>query len=211
MNKLLRLQLRRREGTPKGRTLWTRIMQGSLLGAFLAGIFLANIMGREAVSNAGILNDYFVEKFQYTEINGQNLFFYIIGERLPLLLLLLILTLTSLSMVGGILMLGWQSFSVGFMLSTAIAKYGMKGILLVLGGLFPQQLFYFTVYILYCYLAMYLRQRLHKDKMGNGSDRGYIYGAWLIASIGILFIFMTGIFLESYMNPVILKNILKIF
>lgn len=211
MRKLLHLRLRRRERAPESRSLWTRMMQGSLLGAFVAGIFLANLMGREAVSNAGILNDYFVEKFQYTEINGQKLFFYILGERMPLLLLLLFLTLTTLGMIGGILMLGWQGFSVGFMLSAAIAKYGVKGILLVLGGLFPQYLFYFAVYILYCYFAAYLRQRLNRSKMGSNSERGYIFGAWLIAVVGILLIFIMGIFLESYINPIILKNILKFF
>lgn len=211
MKKLLRLRCRRQEGMAKSRSLWTRLMQGSLLGAFTAGIFVANLMGREAVSNAGILNDYFVEKFQYTEINGQNLFFYIIGERVPMLLLLLLLTLTSLGIAGGILMLDWQGFSVGFMLSTAIAKYGMKGILLILGSLFPQYVFYFPVYILYCYLAVYLRRRMYKDRAGNGSDRRYIYGAWLIAAIGILAVFITGIFLESYINPTILKKILKFF
>lgn len=211
MKKLLCLLGRRQERMARSRSLWTRLMQGSLLGAFVAGIFMANLMGREAVSNAGVLNDYFVEKFQYTEINGQNLFFYIIGERVPLLLLLLLLTLTTLGMAGGLLMLDWQGFSVGFMLSTAIAKYGIKGILLVLGGLFPQYIFYFPVYILYCHLAAYLRQRLHKDRMGNSSDRGYIYGAWLIAATGILLIFVAGIFLESYVNPTILKKILKIF
>lgn len=211
MKKLLRLRCRRQEGMAKSRSLWTRLMQGSLLGAFMAGILVANLMGREAVSNAGILNDYFVEKFQYTEINGQNLFFYIIGERVPMLLLLLLLTLTSLGIAGGILMLDWQGFSVGFMLSTAIAKYGMKGILLVLGSLFPQYVFYFPVYILYCYFAVYLRRRMNKDRAGNGSDRRYIYGAWLIAAMGILAIFITGIFLESYINPTILKKILKFF
>lgn len=211
MKKLLHLQLRRRGEMEKGRSMWTRLMQGSLLGAFVAGIFLANLMGREAVSNAGILNDYFVEKFQYTEINGQNLFFYVVGERIPLLLLLLSLTLTSLGMAGGILMLSWQGFSVGFMLSASIAKYGVKGILLVLGGVFPQYLFYFPVYVLYCYLTVHLRQRLNRDKVGNGSERGYIYGAWLIAAVGLLLIFVMGIFLESYINPVILKKILKIF
>lgn len=211
MKKLLHLQLRRRGEMEKGRSMWTRLMQGSLLGAFVAGIFLANLMGREAVSNAGILNDYFVEKFQYTEINGQNLFFYVVGERIPLLLLLLSLTLTSLGMAGGILMLSWQGFSVGFMLSASIAKYGVKGILLVLGGVFPQYLFYFPVYVLYCYLTVHLRQRLNRDKAGNGSERGYIYGAWLIAAVGLLLIFVMGIFLESYINPVILKKILKIF
>lgn len=108
-------------------------------------------------------------------------------------------------------MLSWQGFSVGFMLSAAIAKYGVKGILLVLGGVFPQYLFYFPVYVLYCYLTVHLRQRLNRDKAGNGSERGYIYGAWLIAAVGLLLIFVMGIFLESYINPVILKKILKIF
>ncbi len=195
----------------KSRSLWARFIQGSLLGTFAAGILLANLMGREAVSNAGILNDYFVEKFQYTEVSSESLFFYIIGERVPLLLLLLALTLTTLGVVGGILMLGWQGFSVGFMLSTAIAKYGVKGILLVLGGLFPQYICYMPVYILYCYLANYLRQRLSKDRIGNGSDRGYIVGAWLVAAAGLLLLFVMGIFLESYVNPLILKKILKIF
>ena len=195
----------------KSRSLWARCIQGSLLGTFAAGILLANLMGREAVSNAGILNDYFVEKFQYTEVSSESLFFYIIGERVPLLLLLLALTLTTLGVVGGILMLGWQGFSVGFMLSTAIAKYGVKGILLVLGGLFPQYICYMPVYILYCYLANYLRQRLSKDRIGNGSDRGYIVGAWLVAAAGLLLLFVMGIFLESYVNPLILKKILKIF
>lgn len=211
MRKLLQLRWRRQERLPKSRSLWTRVIQGSLLGAFAAGILLANMMGREAVSNAGILNDYFVEKFQYTEVSGENLFFYVIGERVPLVLLLLMLTLTTLGMVGGILMLSWQGFSVGFMLSTAIAKYGVKGILLVLGGLFPQYLFYLPVYILYCYLTNYLRLRLSKDRIGNGSDRGYILGAWMVSAAGLLLLFVAGIFLESYMNPLILKKILKIF
>lgn len=185
-------------------------MKGGLLGAFVAGIFMANIMGREAVSNAGILNDYFVEKFQYTEINGENLFFYILGERVPLLLLLLLLAFTAFGIIGGILMIGWQGFSVGFMLASAIAKYGMKGILLVLGGLFPQYLFYLPVYLLYCYLTVYLRQRMYMEGRGPILDRGYICAAGLLAGAGLLILFAAGIFLESYINPVILKQILKI-
>lgn len=211
MKKLLRLRFGKREGIAGGRLLWTRLMQGGLFIAFVGGILFANLMGREAVSNAGILNDYFVEKFQYTKINGQNMFFYIVGERVPLLLLLLALTLTALGLAGGFLMLGWQGFSVGFMLSAAIAKYGVKGTLLVLGGLFPQYLFYFPVYLLYCYLAVYLRRRMNEDRAGGGADRGYIYGAWMIAAVGLFLVFMMGVFLESYINPLILIKILKIF
>lgn len=210
MKKLLSRRWRQRDRIPKNGPVWVQVMKGGILGAFVAGIFMANIMGREAVSNAGILNDYFVEKFQYTQINGENLFFYIFGERVPLLLLLLLLAFTAFGIIGGILMIGWQGFSVGFMLSSAIAKYGMKGILLVLGGLFPQYLFYMPVYLLYCYLTVYLRQRLYMERRGQMLDRGYICAAGLLAGIGLLFLFAAGIFLESYINPVILKQILKI-
>ena len=174
-------------------------MQGSLLGAFIAGIFMANFMGREAVSNAGILNDYFVEKFQYTEVNGQNLFFYIMGERVPLLLLLLLLTLTSLGLVGGLFMLGWQGFSVGFMLSTAIAKYGLKGILLVLGGLFPQYLFYFPVYILYCYLADYLRRRIGIPVPTKS------HKSWLTKKLFTISVLLTGVVILYFAHFVALS------
>ena len=211
MRKKLRSYLRRQEGYRSGKPLWAQLVKAALLGAFIAGIFMANIMGREAVSNAGILNDYFIEKFQYTNINGENLFFYIIGERLPMLLLLCLLAFSSLGIIGGILALGWQGFSVGFMLSTAIAKYGVKGILLVLGGLFPQYLFYCPVFFLYCCLTAYLRQRMYRESSEALANRGHIYGVGLLGALGLVAVFVTGIFLESYINPFILKKILNFF
>ena len=211
MKKFINLDLKRQKGVSAGGSLWVRLMEGMFLGAFAAGIFMTNFMGREAVSNAGILNDYFVEKFQYTDINGENLLFYILGERVPLLLLLCLLAFTSLGVIAGNLLLGWQGFSVGFMLSASVAKYGLKGILLVLGGLFPQYLFYAPVYVLYCWLTVYMRRRLYRDRQEQGTDRKYIYMAGLVASAGLMVLFITGIFLESYINPVILKKILNIF
>ena len=211
MKKFINLDLKRQKGVSAGGSLWVRLMEGMFLGAFAAGIFMANFMGREAVSNAGILNDYFVEKFQYTDINGENLLFYILGERVPLLLLLCLLAFTSLGVIAGNLLLGWQGFSVGFMLSASVAKYGLKGILLVLGGLFPQYVFYAPVYVLYCWLTVYMRRRLYRDRQEQGTDRKYIYMAGLVASAGLMVLFITGIFLESYINPVILKKILNIF
>lgn len=211
MKKLLSLPLRQRGSIFKNESVWMKVMKGTLLGAFVAGIFMANLMGREAVSNAGILNDYFMEKFQYTDVNGENLFFYIIEERVPVLLLMLLLVFSSLGVLSGILVLGWQGFSIGFMLSTGIAKYGVKGIVLVLGGLFPQYLFYLPVYVFYCCFAIFLRQRLCGENRTQTTERGYIYGAGLLVAVVLLLVFVTGIFLESYINPLILKNILKIF
>lgn len=210
MKKLWRLSWRQKN-VSKNESLWIKIMKIFLLLSFVAGIFAANLMGREAVSNAGVLNDYFIEKFQYTQVNGENLFFYIVGERLPLLFLLFILVFTSFGILSGILVLGWQGFSIGFMLSTGIAKYGLKGILLVLGGLFPQYLFYMPVYVFYCCMAVFIRQNLFGENRGIRAERKLMYGMMLLAAGALLTVFLTGIFLESYVNPMILKNILKIF
>ena len=210
MKKMLRFSWKQKSDGARTQPLWVKIMKAFLLISFVAGIFAANLMGREAVSNAGVLNDYFIEKFQYARVDGQNLFFYIVGERMPLLLLLFALVFTSFVIFGGILVLGWQGFSVGFMLSTGIAKYGIKGIVLVLGGLFPQYLFYLAVYVSYCYVAVFLRRR----SAGEGReimDRKLVYGMGGISFAVLLLVFAAGIFLESYVNPMILKNILKIF
>ncbi len=210
MKKLLHFSWKQRDSITKNQSIWIKIMKIFLLLSFVAGIFTANLIGREAVSHAGVLNDYFIEKFQYTQIKGENLFFYVVGERLPLLLLLFLLMVTSFGIPGGILTLGWQGFSVGFMLSTGIAKYGIKGIMLILAGLFPQYLFYIPVYIFYCCMAVFLRQRL-REEGSNRSERGFLYGIGMLAVFLMLLMFVAGIFMESYVNPMILKNILKFF
>ncbi|MCI8484589.1 MAG: hypothetical protein HFH41_09650 [Lachnospiraceae bacterium] len=210
MKKLWRSSWWQQNKITESGSVWGKAMKFLLLLSFVAGIFAANFMGREEIVNAGILNDYFVEKFQYTQVNGENLFFYIVGERLPLLFLLLLLMVTSLGIISGMMILAWQGFSVGFMLSTGILKYGAKGILLILGGLFPQYLFYLTVYILYCWITISLRQRFFCGRE-TAADRKLLYGAFLLTAAVLFLLFMAGIFLESYLSPVILKNILKVF
>ncbi|MCI9174122.1 MAG: hypothetical protein HFH49_04120 [Lachnospiraceae bacterium] len=210
MKRMVRFSRKQKTDAVRNQPFWIKMMKIFLLISFVAGIFAANLMGREAVSNAGVLNDYFIEKFRYAQVDGQNLFFYIAGERLPLLILLFVLFFTSFGVFGGILVLGWQGFSVGFMLSTGIAKYGIKGIVLVLGGLFPQYFFYLAVYVCYCYAAVLLRQRLSKEGRGV-RERKLAYGMGGISFAVLLLVFAAGIFLESYVNPMVLKYILKIF
>lgn len=192
---------------------WKKTAKAVIFLAFIIGILLANFMGREKTAGAGILNDYFVEKFKYAGINRENLFFYIMGERMPMVILLLILSFSSFGIIIGMLNLGWLGFSVGFMLSAAVAKYGMGGILLIAGGMFPQYILYVISYLGYCSLSVFLGRGLHNVIPTGGVSREQmrIYGMGILVGVALLLIFVTGIFLESYLNPVILKKILKIF
>lgn len=194
--------------------MWKSIVKALLLAAFVGGILMSNFMGREKTADIGILNNYFMEKFKYAGINGENLFFYIFGERAPFLVLLLLLCFSSLGIAAGMAVLAWQSFSIGFMLSTSVAKYGAKGILLILGGMFPQYMIYLPVYAVCLGFSVFFRKRISGCGKNTGAiEREYIrlYGTGIGLSVLLLLIFIGGIFLESYVNPVILKKILKIF
>ena len=206
-----------RQRISKGNTdrevTWKNLAKVILFLAFALGILLANFMGKEKTAGVGILNDYFIEKFKYAGINRENLFFYIIGERLPEVLLLLLLAFSSLGIVVGLLNLGWQGFSIGFMVSAAIAKYGAGGFLIILGSLFPQYIFYMAVYAGCCGLTVFLRGRFQNIVKTGGINREQmrVLGMGTVAGLFLLLVFVTGIFLESYINPIFLKKILKFF
>lgn len=192
---------------------WKKIAEILWFLAFIMGILLANFMGRERTAGAGILNDYFIEKFKYANINGENLFFYIAGERMSLIIVLVLLTFSSFGMALGMINLGWQGFSIGFMLSAAVAKYGAGGILLVCGGMFPQYIIYMAVYAGNCGMAALFHQR-RKQIVQTGKiskEQMRLYGVGAAAGAALILAYVVGIFLESYVNPIILKKVLKIF
>jgi hypothetical protein len=178
---------------------------------FVAGIIVVNSISSEELGSIGIWNSYFVEKFKYMDIRSDSLFFYILGERLPAVLLLLFLTITSWGFVAGLLFIGWQGFAVGFLTTAAIIKYGIKGLLLVGTALFPQYFVYIPIYLAYLYLAVFFKQHLSTMREQSSGKRVRTYIIFM--GIGVLLMIgsIVGIFLESYANPFFLKNILDMF
>jgi stage II sporulation protein M len=100
------------------------------------------------------------------------------------------------------LYLGWQVFSVGFLLASAIASYGFKGIILVITATFPHYLIYIPVYI----LCFFLAKTTYKRKRGERK-----YPIYLLLATALTLLYLLGIFLESYVNPRILTRILYFF
>ena len=43
---------------------WKRTIKIVMLLAFLVGVVVANVIGREQMAGAGVLNDYFIEKYK---------------------------------------------------------------------------------------------------------------------------------------------------
>lgn len=178
---------------------------------FTVGIIGANIMNLRQADGYNIWSTYFIDKFKYSCIQPLELFYYILEERLPVLILLFLFVISNWGKIAGIVFLSWQSFTAGFLMTAAVIAYGAKGILLMGTAVFPQYMVYFPVYTAYIYLAAFLRGK-HKDPGGSSktiSKKEYI----LFLSICVLMagVYITGIFLESYVNPYLLKKILKFF
>lgn len=183
----------------------------AVLFCFVAGIIGANIIGRDQLNGFGIWNTYFIEKFKYARIQPAELFYYVLGERLPIMLLLLLLTVTNWGIAAGGAFLSWQSFAAGFLMAAAVIAYGVKGILLMGAAFFPQYLLYVPLYMVYIYLAVFFRG---KSRIGGGTvNAGKLrdYAIFFSICLLLLSVYVTGIFLESYVNPYLLKKILKIF
>lgn len=171
---------------------------------FLIGILFTNIFGKAYILGVGLLGEYFLLHFKYTQINYNRLLMYVFQERIKLFLVICILGITNI----GILVIGafflWLGFSSGVLLSVAILKFGVKGIVICLGAVFPQFLIYIPVYLLYSDKLIDLkisgRNTLKKQRWFQ-----YV----LFIGIGIIAVAF-GAIMETYVNPIMLKKILSI-
>lgn len=189
-----------------------------LLLCFVAGIITANLMDKEQLGGFTLFHTYFIEKFKYNNIQSVELFFYILKERIPVMVLLLMLAMTSWGTVAGFIFLSWQGYAAGFLMAASVASYGIKGVLLIGTAAFPQYLIYIPLYISYMYLVVFFQKRLSSTEGRRASGvegirLGHKKELFIFLTIAVLIVsvYVTGIFLEGYVNPYLLKKILKIF
>lgn len=176
--------------------------------SFFLGILLANILGFEQLEQYGILNEYFIKQLLYVSINYNELFLYVVENRGVIFLLLLVFSITRLGMPVHFLYIAWNGFSFGVAMVSVIANFGIKGILVLCGFLFPQYLFYVLLYLLIFVISCYWQER---QESGQNPSLG-IPKVMLVAVVIVLLVgfFMLGVITESYVNPYIIEKIVKI-
>lgn len=171
---------------------------------FLVGILFTNIFGKAYILGVGLLGEYFLLHFKYTQINYNRLLMYVFQERIQLFLVVCILGITNIGIpvIGAFFV--WLGFSSGVLLSVGILKFGLKGIMICLSAVFPQFLIYIPVYLLYS-------DKLIDQKVSGRST--WKKQKWLqyvlFVVLGILVIAF-GAVLETYINPIILKKVLSL-
>lgn len=178
----------------------------------LAGIILMSLGKSILLESTGLLDEYALYQMKYMTVDGKALFYYVLKERLAGLLLLAIMSTTYLGLVvcGGAIF--WYGMCAGMFLATAVIRYGIKGLLLVVVGIFPQYLIYIPAMFWMLLWCQNLYRIIYLDKTFGTKrpDVSFLY-ARLLRLAGILGLFTFGCVLESFLNPALMKGLLSFF
>lgn len=167
---------------------------------FAMGIILINILGRGYLSEAGILSEYFLSQYKYMEINALDLFFYIMEKRIKWEVIVWVLGYTAIGVPCAVAFILWFGFAAGVLLSISVLKMGGAGILFCLAATLPQMLIYIPVWFMLIYNVYKKRER-----------KGSANWSYALVGVGALLFTGVGVLVESYINPLLLRQILRIF
>ncbi len=187
------------------------------LFGFFIGVFLINIWKDIFITGTGFLDEEMLFQIKYTQIDTDRFFAYVLKQRTILFVCLALGATTYLGLVMVYGSLCWFGFMGGAFMATVSVRYGFKGILLLIGAFMPQYLVYVPVFwLLLCWCYNICCTMYFPAKIWNGQDKKYkskktfvfVQGGYLVV---LFLVVIIGIFMESYVNPIFLTKLLKIF
>ncbi|MDR0949150.1 MAG: stage II sporulation protein M [Lachnospiraceae bacterium] len=182
-----------------------------LIGLVL-GILVMNIGKSLFLEKTGLFDEASLYQMKYMTVDGNTLFVYVLWERLKLIAFLILLASTYL----GIFIISasalWVGITTGMFLSALVIRYGMKGILFALVGIFPQYLLYIPAFIALFLWSEQLYRSLHATATVTTSESGRkVLFQKLLMLLMIIGAVVIGCLLESYVNPYLMSRLLKVF
>lgn len=184
-----------------------------MTGLFL-GILLVNIRHDVWIKDDGLLNAVMMKRLQSSELNGNYLFGYIVKHRVFAILTIGILASTVIGLPAICGYVCYLGVSAGCILSVAVVRYGIRGLLFMAASIFPQGLVLIPGYVFLFIWSIDCNRRLY-GKFNMPEER-YLAGRQFVLKkgmklLGILIIIVSGCAIESYVNPKILTYVIKIF
>ena len=179
------------------------------LTGFVVGLF-AVYFGRGILLNrAGMLDEDTLYRMKYMTVDSSILFWYVLCKRCRNFLVLIIMA-TTRSLIHISEPTRLRRFSVGFFLSTAVFRYGIKGILLGIVSIFPHYLCYLPAMILLLRWCEDMHRSIYFYHHTTGQGKKSLPGRLgKLALIWIALVF--GCLLECFVNPALLKGFLQFF
>lgn len=184
-----------------------------LLG-FLLGILIMNFAGDRFMQDGGPFNMAAISRIRYMEVDGGSFMKYEVPQRLKIFLLLLLFSTTCFGIIAAYFFIAWQGMMAGMVMTAAIIKFGIKGILLIIAGIFPQHLLFIPAVVMmlcWCYQTCCLLYFPGKSVrlLYQNKKKQYLHQALIL--IWIICVVLIGCILECYVNPILVSDIIKFF
>jgi len=181
-----------------------------LLG-LVAGILTMNFGKSILLENTGLLDETMLRQMSSAFPDSNALFAFVLRKRLVLMIVMVLLATTYLGMVVALGVDLWYGFSTGAFLAAAVLRYGFKGFLLVAAGVLPQYLLYApAIYALIIWCDKTCRMIYCKEYWYGQETKTPILLGRVLPLVIILITFIAGCFLESFVNPGVLKGFLNV-
>ena len=179
----------------------------------LAGIALVYLNTGVFLSESGFLSRMNLERLERLELNEGMFFLYVLRERLGTLWLAAILSTTFVGIVTTYLFVLWTGVCGGVAAAVSIMRYGIKGFLLLAGGMMPHFLLYIPAFLLLADWCFQVCTRLYypvrdftESREGKQKNPGILFHFLLLHGMLI-----AGAILESSVNPALMRELLRIF
>lgn len=195
------------------------LLIGIISAGFILGLVLMNMGKKALLGNTGLLSEYTLYEMKYAVVDSNAFFLYVLQKRAGAALILAVLSTTWLGLAATWTCAAWLGVSFGMLVMASLLRYGLKGILLVLTGVFPQILIYFPVSLLllqwsyeFC-TVMYFPHRAAKEAYDGFESAGknFLMRKKALQFFILLGVVIIGCVLESYVNPKLILNLLKVF
>lgn len=173
----------------------------SMLG-FVIGILTIALQPENWLIKEEILNPEFIYDMENINVDKRALFFLCLGRRIRAFFLLLLLSFSSVNIFVNCIFFLISGFYVGSILEVLAIRYGMQGIGMYFTMIFPQGIFYilgFWVLGCWCLNQEKIQSNIQNkkvEKLKNIKNRKALFISF--------FLIVTGIIIESYVNPKII-------
>lgn len=194
--------------------MWKQLsgIRGKFLPVFLtgfaAGVLYMALFGRSIVHETTLLSRYFFSKYQQVEFASGELFLYILKSRMSAFTLLWLTGFTSFGTAASLLALAWVGISLGITMTTAAMKLGFSGMLICLASGLPQLILYVPAAAWLLRKISEMSENRERRSSRYSGGRGQLLSYLLVWLLGF-FLFFLGSLLESYVNPLFLRAVLK--
>ena len=194
--------------------MWKQLsgIRGKFLPVFLtgfaAGVLYMALFGRSVIHETTLLSRYFFSKYQQVEFASGELFLYILKSRMSAFTLLWLTGFTFFGTVASLLALAWVGISLGITMTTAAMKMGFSGMLICLASGLPQLILYVPAAAWLLRKISEMSENRERRSSRYSGGRGQLLSYLLVWLLGF-FLFFMGSLLESYVNPLFLRAVLK--